>query len=178
MTLAEVYYELNGRVNDFLIAQGETARCVAFGINPQQQRSSVNRPKYPYFQSRYPTNVERPPHTTTDSKIITWYDYQLDFYAAPENEQYNAADLISLFDKVMNAIQDTRVQIWGDIASLVRITGPIDTAFAGGSVRIAYTTIFRLASVCSYVLNIPPYVESSVDSALAVIDGALNGEYD
>lgn len=178
MTLSQVYYALNTKVNRFLIAQGETARCFAFGINPAQQKPRTERPKYPYFQTHFPTNIDRPPHTTRDSKIITWFDLQMNFYAAPENEQYNAAALISLYDKVMNAIQDTRVQIWRDLVSLQRIDGPVDIAYGAGSVRIAYAATFRLAAVCSYVLDITPYVDSSVDSALAVVNGALSGEYD
>ena len=178
MTLSETYYELIGKVNDFLAAQDETARCVAFGINPAQQKPRTERPKYPYFQMHYPTNIDRPPHTTRDSKIITWFDLQMNFFATPENEQYNAAALISLYEKVMNAIQDTRVQIWRDVASLQRIDGPVDIAFDAGSVRIAYATTFRLAAVCSYALDVTPYVDSSVDSALAVVNAALIGEYD
>lgn len=178
MTLGEVYYSLNTAVNQFLKSNGITARLYAFGINPQQQKGRESKATYPYFQSRYPTNVDRPPHTTRESAIITWFDYQLDFYAAPENEQYNAVELIALFEKVMNAIQDTRVQIWRDIASLVKITGPIDTTYEGGSVKMSFTTIFRLSAVCSYELTITPYVESSIDSVIDVIDGALSGEYD
>lgn len=178
MTLAQVYYALNTAVNEFLKAQGETARLYAFGINPAQQKANTERPKYPYFQSHYPTNIERPPHTTRQSAVITWFDYQLNFYTAPENEQYDAAALITLYEKVMNAIQDTRVQIWRDVASLQRITGPVDTAFTGGSVKISFATVFRLAAVCSYVLEVPPYIPSSIDSVTAVINGALSGEYD
>lgn len=177
MTLAQVYYELIGQINDFLAAQGETARCFAFGVNPAQQKARADRPKYPYFQAHFPTNIDRPPHTTRDSKIITWFDFQLNFYAAPENEQYDAAALISLYDKVMNAIQDTRVLIWRNVASIQKITGPVDTAFAGGSVKVSFATTFRLSAVCSYVLDVAPYVPSTVDSAIAVIDGALNNEY-
>lgn len=178
MTLGQVYYELNGRINDFLEAQGETARCYAFGINPAQQKATAEKPKYPYFQAHYPTNIDRPGYTKREHKIITWFDYQLNFYAAPENEQYNAAALISLYDKVLNGIQDTRVQIWRDVASIQKITGPVDIAYGAGSVRIAYATTFRLAAVCSYVLEIAPYVDSSIDSVTALIDGALSGEYD
>lgn len=178
MTLTEIYYELNGRVNDFLESERETARCFAFGINPAQQKDRATRPRYPYFQTHVPSNIDRPPHTTRDSKIITWFDLQMNYFAAPENEQYNAAALIALYEKVMNAIQDTRVQIWRDVASLQRIDGPVDIAYGAGSVRIAYATTFRLAAVCSYALDITPYVDSSVDSALAVVNGALSGEYD
>lgn len=178
MTLAQVYYALNTAVNQFLKEHGETARLYAFGINPAQQKARAEKPQYPYFQSHFPTNVDRPGYTAPEHKIPTWFDYQLNFYAAPENEQYNAAALISLFDKVMNGIQDTRIQIWRDIASVQRIIGPVDTAFEGGSIKVAFATTFRLMSICSYVLEIPPFVESSVDSAIAVIDGALSGEYD
>lgn len=178
MTLGQVYYALNTAVNQFLKSNGITARLYAFGINPQQQKAKADKATYPYFQSRFPTNVDRPPHTTRDSAIITWFDYQLDFYAAPENSQYNAAEMLEVFEKVMNAIQDTRIQIWRDIASLQKITGPIDTTYEGGSVKISLTTIFRLAAVCSYTLDITPYVESSIDSVMDVIDGALSGEYD
>lgn len=178
MTLTEVYYALNSAVNVFLRTQGETARLYAFGINPQQQKRRDDKPTYPYFQSHYPTNIERPPHTTTDSKIITWFDYQVNFYAAPINEQYNAAALMSLFEKFMNGVQDTRAQIWRDVASLQRIIGPVDIATRGGSVQVAFATTFRLAAVCSYALDITPYVPSTVDSALAMVDAALSGEYD
>lgn len=178
MTLGQVYYALNEKVNQFLKAQGETARIYAFGINPAQQKLRTEKPNYPYFQSHFPTNIDRPPHTTRESKIITWFDFQINFYAAPENEQFNAAALLSLYDKVMNAIQDTRVQIWRDLVSIQRITGPVDIAYGAGSVRIAYATVFRLAAVCSYVLEVTPYIDSSVDSALAVVNGALSGEYD
>ena len=178
MTLDEIYYELIGKVNDFLIAEGETARCLAFGINPAQQKPRGERPKYPYFQMHFPTNIDRPPHTTRDSKIITWFDLQMNYYAAAKNEQFNVAALTRLYHKVMNAIQDTRVQIWRDLASLQRITGPTDIAYREGSVKVSFATTFRLVAICSYVLEITPYVDSSVDSALAVVNGALSGEYD
>lgn len=176
MTLAEVYYAMNTAVNRLLKDQGETARLYAFGINPQQQKKRAQKPQYPYFQSRFPTNVERPPYTAIDRKVITWFDYQMDFYAAPENEQYNATALISLFDRVMNGIQDVRIQIWRDIVSLQKITGPIDTTFEGGNVKMSFATIFRVAAVCTYVLPIPPYVDSSIDSVVALINGALDSE--
>lgn len=178
MTLDEIYYELNGRINDFLAAQNIAARCIAFGINPSQQRARANTSRYPYFQTFYPANVSRPPHTTRDSKIITWFDFQMNYYAAAENEQYNVAALMVPYQKVMNAIQDTRVQIWRDIVSLQRIDGPVDIGYNAGSVKVSLATTFRLAAVCSYALDITPFVDSSVDSALAVIDGALSDEYD
>lgn len=178
MTLDELYYELIGKVNDFLTARGDTVRCYAFGTNPAQQKARADKPRYPYFQMHYPTNIDRPPHTTRDSKIITWFDLQMNYYAAAENEQYNAAALTVAYNKVMNAIQDTRVQIWRDLVSLQRITGPVDIGYNAGSVKVSFATTFRLASICTYVLEIPPYVDSSVDSALAVVNGALSGEYD
>lgn len=178
MTLDELYYELIGKVNDFLTAQGDTVRCYAFGINPAQQKARADKPRYPYFQMHYPTNIDRPPHTKRESKIITWFDLQMNYFAAAENEQYNAAALTVAYNKVMNAIQDTRVQIWRDLASLQRITGPIDIGYNAGSVKVSFATTFRLAAVCSYALEITPYTDSSIDSALAVVNGALSGEYD
>lgn len=178
MTLGEIYYALNTKVNQFLVAQGDDPRCYAFGINPAQQKARADRPRYPYFQTHFPTNIDRPPHATRDSNIITWFDFQMNYYAAAENEQYNAAALTVLYDKVMNAIQDTRIQIWRDLVSLQRITGPVDIGYNAGSVKVSFATTFRLASICTYVLEIPPYVDSSVDSALAVVNGALSGEYD
>lgn len=169
MTLNEKYYEINRRLNSYLLARGIKAPVYKYGVDIATLKTSAFDPsiKYPYFQSAIVGDVKQNSRTSRASGVMTYFDYQLNFFAGPRDEFQNDAAFFYPFEVAKNIFTDTTLQLFADLMSVVSTTGPYNWDIKSGQVMPSASIVYHIQTVCSYAAQNPPApVSTDIDSAV------------
>lgn len=171
MNISEKYYAMNTALNQGLQAQGQTARVYKYGTVP-------NLSKYPYFQSSYRV-TRRQPFASSESGVLTSFEYTLNFFTAAENDEDNDSALLNPYEIARELITSPESFIWRNIVNVLSHIETPEFIFKGGLERIQRGLVFDCETVTTFVSTLHGSTEVPVDEVIETIEDILAAdEYD